>query len=289
MTRVRDDERGQVIVLAAVMIPVFLLIAALALDVGNWYTHKRQLQNRADAAAFAAGFNTRRLGLLLGRRRNEARCRESHRRRRAAVRRRPFESGDRCTTPRSLSQSRVDLEINSPTHTAAPSNPTRAGTIRPEPASGPATSTRRTHIQPTARTTSMSESESATSRRFSACSDSTSSATSPRSRRVVPAAAGKGFLPLALPDQNILQAQIRYYQECGPGSPVLLTKESLNPLDSATRRRNDLWGKTIGDLPGRCPAGIPTDIRLNMPESTDCPATTSRSAPRCGSRACLRP
>ena len=37
------------------MIPVFLLLAALVIDVGNWYTHKRQLQNRADAAAFAAG------------------------------------------------------------------------------------------------------------------------------------------------------------------------------------------------------------------------------------------
>ncbi|HEX5582752.1 Tad domain-containing protein [Gaiella sp.] len=53
--RARRDERGQVLVLGAIMIPVFLLIAALVIDVGNWYTHKRQLQNRADAAAFAAG------------------------------------------------------------------------------------------------------------------------------------------------------------------------------------------------------------------------------------------
>ena len=50
------DERGQVIVLAAVMIPVFLLMTALVLDAGNWFTHKRQLQNRADAAALAAGY-----------------------------------------------------------------------------------------------------------------------------------------------------------------------------------------------------------------------------------------
>jgi hypothetical protein len=54
VTRRLRDERGQVIVLGAVMIPVLLLIAALVIDVGNWYTHKRQLQNRADAAAFAA-------------------------------------------------------------------------------------------------------------------------------------------------------------------------------------------------------------------------------------------
>ena len=32
-------------------------------------------------------------------------------------------------------------------------------------------------------------------------------------------AAGKGFLPIALPDQNIVQAQIRYYRECGSGAP----------------------------------------------------------------------
>src|SRR5262245_49050567 len=49
------EERGQVIVLGAVMVPVLLLLAALVIDVGDWYTHKRQLQNRADAGAFAAG------------------------------------------------------------------------------------------------------------------------------------------------------------------------------------------------------------------------------------------
>jgi hypothetical protein len=54
VNRARREERGQVIVLGAVMIPVLLLLAALVIDVGNWYTHKRQLQNRADAAAFAA-------------------------------------------------------------------------------------------------------------------------------------------------------------------------------------------------------------------------------------------
>ena len=37
------------------MIPVFLLLAALVVDAGNWYAHKRSLQNRADAGALAAG------------------------------------------------------------------------------------------------------------------------------------------------------------------------------------------------------------------------------------------
>ena len=51
----RRDERGGIIVLSALMIPVILLLVALVIDVGDWYTHKRQLQNRADAGAFAAG------------------------------------------------------------------------------------------------------------------------------------------------------------------------------------------------------------------------------------------
>ncbi len=49
------DERGGVLVRAAVSIPVFLLFCGLIIDVGNWYTHKRQLQNRADAGVLAAG------------------------------------------------------------------------------------------------------------------------------------------------------------------------------------------------------------------------------------------
>ena len=48
-------ERGGIMVMSAVMIPVFLLLTALVMDVGNWYTHKRQLQGRADAGALAAG------------------------------------------------------------------------------------------------------------------------------------------------------------------------------------------------------------------------------------------
>ena len=41
--------------MSAALIPVFLILTALVVDVGNWHTHKRQLQNRADAAALAAG------------------------------------------------------------------------------------------------------------------------------------------------------------------------------------------------------------------------------------------
>jgi hypothetical protein len=48
-------ERGSVLVIVAIGVPVFVLLMALVLDIGNWYAHKRQVQNQVDAAALAAG------------------------------------------------------------------------------------------------------------------------------------------------------------------------------------------------------------------------------------------
>jgi hypothetical protein len=53
MTRARGDERGAIIVLAAVLIFAMVGMAALVIDVGAILDEKRQLQNGADAAALA--------------------------------------------------------------------------------------------------------------------------------------------------------------------------------------------------------------------------------------------
>jgi Flp pilus assembly protein TadG len=47
------DERGVVLVLVAIMMTVFLGMAALAIDVGYFYQQQRQAQSAADAAALA--------------------------------------------------------------------------------------------------------------------------------------------------------------------------------------------------------------------------------------------
>jgi Putative Flp pilus-assembly TadE/G-like len=46
-------ERGAVAVLVAILILPLVLLAAFAIDTGNWWTHKRHLQTQADAGAFA--------------------------------------------------------------------------------------------------------------------------------------------------------------------------------------------------------------------------------------------
>jgi hypothetical protein len=49
------DDRGQVVVLFALLLPVLFLLGSIVLAVGNWYTHARHLQTKVDAAAFAGG------------------------------------------------------------------------------------------------------------------------------------------------------------------------------------------------------------------------------------------
>jgi hypothetical protein len=51
----RLGERGQVIVLFALLVPVILAIGSVVMSVGNWYVLKRHLQTQVDAAALAGG------------------------------------------------------------------------------------------------------------------------------------------------------------------------------------------------------------------------------------------
>jgi hypothetical protein len=51
------DERGSVVAWVALWIPLLILVATLVIDVGNWWTHRRHLQNQVDAGALAAGAN----------------------------------------------------------------------------------------------------------------------------------------------------------------------------------------------------------------------------------------
>jgi hypothetical protein len=48
-------ERGAVLVMVAIWLPVLALFVSLAIDFGHFFDYSRNLQNRADAAALAAG------------------------------------------------------------------------------------------------------------------------------------------------------------------------------------------------------------------------------------------
>jgi hypothetical protein len=50
-----SHERGSVLVMAALWMPLLVLMASFVIDAGNWFEHRRHLQLQADAGAFAAG------------------------------------------------------------------------------------------------------------------------------------------------------------------------------------------------------------------------------------------
>ena len=49
------SERGQVVVLFALLIPMLLAMSAFVIGIGNWYVHAKHLQTKADAGAIAGG------------------------------------------------------------------------------------------------------------------------------------------------------------------------------------------------------------------------------------------
>jgi hypothetical protein len=55
VTRRLDNERGQLIAMFALMLPVFLAIGGIVVGIGNWYVHAKNLQTKADAGALAGG------------------------------------------------------------------------------------------------------------------------------------------------------------------------------------------------------------------------------------------
>jgi Flp pilus assembly protein TadG len=54
VARLRSEDGG-VVLAFALMLPGLLLLTALALEIGNWYEHRRHLQLQTDAGALAAG------------------------------------------------------------------------------------------------------------------------------------------------------------------------------------------------------------------------------------------
>jgi Flp pilus assembly protein TadG len=62
LRRLRDDRRGAIVAMLAVMTPVIISIIALGIETGIWYTVKRHGQSAADMAAIAAATELRASG-----------------------------------------------------------------------------------------------------------------------------------------------------------------------------------------------------------------------------------
>ena len=292
-----SDERGAVLVMAAVMIPVFLLLTALVVDVGNWYTHKRQLQNRADAAAFAAGVEYAKnwkACVQTGDADAAASTARCDRRRRAPVRGRPrgvrLHRRQRCrrrsATPRSRtrrtstsSSTRTTRTTpTTPTTRTAGGSPTAGRPVLPAP---PATTSRRP-----GHWTDVRVKERDLPSLFGPVGLPLVAKWRARSRRDQAGdRAAHRFLPLAVPNNVITKVQVRYYNECKSPAELLWTYD-LVPLDpdyhGGVRRPGGgtLWGLDNDPNSGGDTVTLPTyGVRLAhsaTPATCTRPAMTSR-------------
>ena len=287
VNRIVHGERGGVLALSAVLIPVFLLFTALVVDVGNWFTHKRQLQNRADAGAFAAA---------VGYSKNWQGCFASDPTIRAAAARaianaaRQYSAdpdpGDYTPDPIPASlyndqianQSKLDVVINS---TDFVNNNDYSDDYDGNVATklgDPCYKHPADDISAAGRWTDVKVNEKDLPSLFGTFGLPLSQNRARARVEVRPAISANKFLPIAVPDNIVTKVQVRYFDQC-TGKELL--KQDLAKLDAGTfDGYQSKGGGTLWAVPGGDPTvGDPSksvSLPLNPYDPADCPSSSYR-------------
>ena len=250
------------------LIPVFLVLGAMVVDVGDWYTHKRQLQNRADAGALAAGVEYAK---------NWKACvQTSDATLKAAT---ALEIGDAARTyagdpdssdyaggtlPDALynteiaNQARLDVLVNSNDPDYTDDTDYSDGGGVPADGSPCALHTTGDDISAPGHWTDVRVKERDLPSLFGAIGLPLARNRARARIEVRPALSGTRFLPLAVPNNLITKVQVRYYNHCTSPAALIATRD-LAPLPAsyqggfAAVGGGTLWGlpsvsdPTVGD------------------------------------------
>ena len=258
MNRLLRDERGGVLALSAFLIPVFVVLAAMVIDVGQWYTHKRQLQNRADAAAFAGGVEFAKnwkpcvQGSDATLKANAARTIANKARQFAA----DPEAADYAPDPlpgtlfnaNVANQAKLDVVINSTTYTD--DTDYTDGGLGPPPPGHPCFVHAADAISPGGgHWVDVRVKENNLPSLFGAIGLPLSRNVARARVEIRPALSGNKFLPLAVPNNVIEKVQVRYFDECRDPSHTAplatLDLAQLPPADQSafiSSGGGTLWG-----------------------------------------------
>jgi len=259
--RLRDD-RGQVIVLAAVMIPVFLLFTALVLDAGNWFAHKRELQNRADAAALAAGVELAKdWPGCIGNSTDEAAI--------TAVAKRfggDIELDPTAVNTEVVNNSKFDIAVNSTSYDTGTDNSDGGGPCF-DHAANPAPEGE-SNISPDGGTWVDVKVKETDTKSFAGKFGVNLTQNRARARvQLLESSQGDQFVPLAVPEEEVVKARIRFINDCD-GS--VLRSVSLKPLKDPyqTASGMKLWGP---DPAGNATSVDPGTVSLTTPGTVPVP------------------
>ncbi len=275
------EERGSILVLCAVMIPLFLLLGALVIDVGAWYTHKRQLQNRADAAAFAAGVEYAKnwKACVQG---GDSALRASTAVKIADVAREfagDPEASDYAgaTLPPSLrntevaNQARLDVVINSNDPNYTDDTDYTDGGGSPGFGTPCALHAIGDDISAPGHWTDVRVKERDLPSLFGGIGLPLARNMARARIEVRPALSGTRFLPLAVPNNIMTKVQVRYYNHCTSPATLLETRD-LAPLpDQYQGGVAALGGGTLWALPNGAGVGDPNErFQLTLPTYGGC-------------------
>jgi hypothetical protein len=268
------DERGGVLVMAAVMIPVFLLLTALVVDVGNWYTHKRQLQNRADAAAFAAGVEYARnwkaciqTGDAALRASTGGKIADAARQYAGDPEGSDYSTGSLPTPLRNIeiaNQGNLDVVVNSNDPDYTDDTDYTDGGGSPPQGNPCFLHTTGDDISAAGHWTDVRVKERNLPSLFGSVGLPLSRNGARARIEIRPAISGHQFLPLAVPNNVITKVQVRYYDECRDSAHASpLATLDLAPLPAANQGGvpgvGTLWGLPSATPPptGTPPVGDP--------------------------------
>jgi hypothetical protein len=249
------------------MIPVLLLLTALVLDVGNWYTHKRQLQNRADAAAFAAGVSYAKnwkacvqntdAAVKLAASQSIANTARQYAADPEASDYTPASPPASLYNENIADQSKLDVVVNSTDYTNNTDNSDGGDPcfLHPADANDP--------ISPAGGVWTDVKVKERDLRSLVGSIGLPLSQNGARARvEIHPAISGTRFLPLAIPNNAITQVQVRYFDECrDPSHQNPLLVQDLKPLPDADQTA---WTAKGGGILW----GVPSSANPNVGSST---------------------
>jgi hypothetical protein len=249
--KVYEEERASVLVTVALVMPVLLLFLALIIDAGNWFTHERQLRNRAVAAAQAAGVEYGR-------------------------------QWAKCTTGTIVQKALAQLAILKAARSYAGSD--FNSEITDVPLGNILVNAGNTNIcllPPLVTSANVKVTEQGVDSLFASFGLPLGGQSEEARVELLRAASETGFVPLAIEDQRIVKAQARFFNGCtgdSLGSPVALT-----PLADQTVPGMTLWGSSVnitlpdagpGSFASGCPANfdyepVTVEVRLASREDVD--------------------
>lgn len=265
------EEQGQVLALVAVSSVVILLFAALVIDVGNWFSHKRQLQNRADAGALAAGVEYQKswLACISGDAATETTIgNNAH----------AYAGDPNPTVPvitpantETANQANVSVLVNSTSYDAASSDGGGPCFNHPADPNDP--------VSPNGGYwTDVKVKERDLNSFFGSLGIPLPRNIARARVEIHPAISDNGFIPLAVPEFKIEKAQVRYYGYCNgfnnaPAPAAPLAKTDLSQLEAAyqVNTGTTFWGPALNGSQNN-PAALvpPSSIPLTVPAKAGC-------------------